>query len=545
MPRTRTCGCATSGTAWWSSPRCSPGWARPGPRRGRRRRHGPAAEAPSPVVDPRAVQHRRSRRGPPCRRRGFSGAHRGRALGEGHRARIRGGPGAGEPARQRAGRARVVARRPRRDPLAAAEGDRDRPRRRVQGGPGRGPALQAVRRGGPGVPAAGQRRARDRHRPGRAAEDRAASPAPARAAAGPLRGRARRGRRRSARRARARLEPVRRRRDGGRGPGDHHLYFGHHGPAEGSVARAPRPPRPPPWRRVPARRLPAAGRSLLDARGLGVDRRAVRRAPARLARHEVRNVFMPPTALKLLRASGALASGVRLRTLASGGESLGEDLIEWGRATFGLTINEFYGQTECNLVVGNGSALPPVRPGWMGTAIPGHTVGIVDEAGRELPAGELGSIAYRRPDPVMFLRYWRNEAATAAKFRGDWLVSGDLGTRDEAGYFRFVGRDDDVITSGGYRIGPGEIETCLQRHPAVALAAVVGEPDPIRTEVVKAVVVLKPGNQPSPALAAELQEHVRSRLAAHEYPRIVEFAAELPLTATGKIVRRALRSPRR
>src|SRR5216683_3117071 len=403
MPRTRTCGCATSGTAWWSSPRCSPGWARPGPRRGRRRRHGPAAEAPSPVVDPRAVQHRRSRRGPPCRRRGFSGAHRGRALGEGHRARIRGGPGAGEPARQRAGRARVVARRPSRDPLAAAEGDRDRPRRRVQGGPGRGPALQAVRRGGPGVPAAGQRRARDRHRPGRAAEDRAASPAPARAAAGPLRGRARRGRRRSARRARARLEPVRRRRDGGRGPGDHHLYFG----------------------------------------------------------HEVRNVFMPPTALKLLRASGALASGVRLRTLASGGESLGEDLIEWGRATFGLTINEFYGQTECNLVVGNGSALPPVRPGWMGTAIPGHTVGIVDEAGRELPAGELGSIAYRRPDPVMFLRYWRNEAATAAKFRGDWLVSGDLGTRDEAGYFRFVGRDDDVITSGGYRIGPGEIETCL------------------------------------------------------------------------------------
>src|SRR5713101_6540359 len=264
-----------------------------------------------------------------------------------------------------------------------------------------------------------------------------------------------------------------------------------------------------------------------------------------MARHGVRNVFMPPTALKLLRASGAREPGVRLRTLASGGESLGEDLIDWGRSEFSLTINEFYGQTECNLVVGNGSALPPVRPGWTGTAIPGHTVGIVDEAGRELPAGELGSIAYLRPDPVMFLRYWNNEAATAAKFRGDWLVSGDLGTRDEAGYFRFVGRDDDVITSGGYRIGPGEIETCLQRHPAVALAAVVGEPDPIRTEVVKAVVVLKPGNQPSPALAAELQEHVRSRLAAHEYPRIVEFAAELPLTATGKIVRRALRSPRR
>ncbi|TMB32281.1 MAG: AMP-dependent synthetase [Deltaproteobacteria bacterium] len=264
-----------------------------------------------------------------------------------------------------------------------------------------------------------------------------------------------------------------------------------------------------------------------------------------MARHEVRNVFMPPTALKLLRASGARDPGVRLRSLASGGESLGEELIEWGRSTLGLTINEFYGQTECNLVVGNGAELPPVRPGWTGTAIPGHTVAIVDEQGRELPAGELGSIAYKRPDPVMFLEYWRNESATRAKFRGDWLVSGDLGLRDEAGYFRFVGRDDDLITSGGYRIGPGEIEACLTRHPAVALAAVVGEPDPVRTEVVKAVIVLKQGFTPGDALKAELQEHVRSRLAAHEYPRIVEFVKELPLTATGKIIRRALRSPKK
>jgi acetyl-CoA synthetase len=145
----------------------------------------------------------------------------------------------------------------------------------------------------------------------------------------------------------------------------------------------------------------------------------------------------------------------------------------------------------------------------------------------------------------MFLGYWRNEEATALRFRGDWLVSGDLGARDQQGYFRFIGRDDDLITSGGYRIGPGEIEACLQRHPAVALAAVVGEPDPIRTEIVKAVVVLRPGFAPTPALAAELQEHVRSRLAAHEYPRIVQFVAELPLTATGKIIRRALRSPKK
>ena len=262
-----------------------------------------------------------------------------------------------------------------------------------------------------------------------------------------------------------------------------------------------------------------------------------------MAKHCVRNVFMPPTALKLLRASGARDPGVRLRSLASGGESLGEELIEWGRATFGLTINEFYGQTECNLVVGNGSALPPVRPGWTGTAIPGHTVEIVDGEGRELPPGEMGSIAYRKPDPVMFLRYWRNDEATARKFRGDWLISGDLGVRDGQGYFLFVGRDDDLITSGGYRIGPGEIEGCLARHPAVAIAAVVGEPDPIRTEVVKAVIVLKEGFTASDALVKELQEHVRSRLAAHEYPRIVEFVKELPLTATGKIIRRALRSP--
>ena len=264
-----------------------------------------------------------------------------------------------------------------------------------------------------------------------------------------------------------------------------------------------------------------------------------------MARHGVRNVFMPATALKLLRASGARDPGVRLRSIASGGESLGEDLIEWGRSAFGLTINEFYGQTECNLVVGNGAALPPVRPGWMGTAIPGHTVSIVDEDGRELPPGEMGSVAYKRPDPVMFLRYWGNEAATNAKFRGDWLISGDLGLRDEAGYFKFVGRDDDLITSGGYRIGPAEIEACLCRHPAVALAAVVGEPDPIRTEVVKAVLVLRAGFAETEALKSELQEHVRSRLAAYEYPRIVEFVKELPLTATGKIIRRALRSARK
>jgi acetyl-CoA synthetase len=141
----------------------------------------------------------------------------------------------------------------------------------------------------------------------------------------------------------------------------------------------------------------------------------------------------------------------------------------------------------------------------------------------------------------MFLGYWNNPEATAAKFLGDWMVTGDLGRRDGDGYLWYVGRDDDVITSGGYRIGPGEIEECLMRHPAVALAAAIGVPDPIRTEIVKAYVVLRPGASGSPALAREIQDFVKTRLAAHEYPREVAFVDELPMTTTGKIMRRVLR----
>ena len=261
-----------------------------------------------------------------------------------------------------------------------------------------------------------------------------------------------------------------------------------------------------------------------------------------MARFEVRNSFLPPTALKLLRRSGARHPGLKLRSVGSGGESLGGELMDGGREGLGVQLNEFYGQTECNLVRGTGGGLPPVRPGWTGTAIPGHRVEIVDETGAVLPPGVQGVIAVRRPDPVMFLGYWRNAEATAAKFAGEYLLTGDLGQKDEAGYVRFAGRDDDLITSGGYRIGPAEIEACLMRHPAVALAAVVGEPDPIRTELVKAVIVPAEGVEPSPALAAEIQEFVKRQLAAHEYPRIVTFVQSLPMTATGKIIRRALRA---
>lgn len=263
---------------------------------------------------------------------------------------------------------------------------------------------------------------------------------------------------------------------------------------------------------------------------------------ALMRRHGVRNVFMPPTALKMMRQAGAPRDhGVRLRSLISGGESLGGPLLEWGRETFGLGINEIYGQTECNLMVANCAAVMPLPPGAMGRTVPGHTVAIVDDAGNELPRGELGNIAFRRPDPVMFLGYWNNARATADKFAGEWLVSGDLGAQDDEGYFRYHARTDDVITSAGYRIGPGEVEDCLLKHPAVALAAAVGVPDPVRTEAVKAYVVLKPGYQPGAALAREIQTHVKTRLAAHEYPREVEFIDAMPLTATGKIVRRELR----
>ena len=268
----------------------------------------------------------------------------------------------------------------------------------------------------------------------------------------------------------------------------------------------------------------------------------IERTVGLIAETGVRNIFFPPTALKLLRqADPAPLPG--LRSIGSGGETLGAELLDWGRQTFGLTINEFYGQTECNLIVANNADLFPVRAGSMGRPVPGHAVAVITGDGQPAPPGQIGQIAVRRPDPVMFLGYWKNPEATAAKFVGDWLATGDTGRVDDDGYLWFVGRDDDVITSAGYRIGPGEIEDCLMRHPAVALAAAVGVPDPVRTEVVKAVLVLRPGTHPSEALKAEIQGFVKTRLAAHEYPRIVEFTDALPMTTTGKIIRRALRTP--
>jgi acetyl-CoA synthetase len=264
---------------------------------------------------------------------------------------------------------------------------------------------------------------------------------------------------------------------------------------------------------------------------------------ALMAKLSIRNAFIPPTALRMMRAvpSPRGRFDFKLRSLASGGESLGIEALEWGKDAFGLTINEFYGQTECNLVLGSCAQLGMLKAGAIGKPVPGHDVAVIGRDGERLKAGELGQIAVKRPDPVMFLEYWGRPEATRDKFIGDWMVTGDQGVRDENGYISFVGRDDDVISSAGFRIGPGEIEDCLIRHPAVALAAVVGKPDKVRGEIVKAFIVLKEGRSASDALAGEIQGFVKTRLSAHEYPREVAFIAQMPMTTTGKVIRRLLR----
>ncbi len=262
-----------------------------------------------------------------------------------------------------------------------------------------------------------------------------------------------------------------------------------------------------------------------------------------MARHGIRNAFLPPTALKLMRQvkNPKDRHDFRMRSIGSGGETLGRELLDWGKDTLGITINEFYGQTEANLVVGNCAQIMEVRPGSMGKAIPGHVVEIVDDSGNMLPPETPGNVAIRRPDPVMFLEYWKNPEATENKFIGDWSLTGDMGRKDEDGYLWFVGREDDLITSAGYRIGPGEIEDCLIKHPAVSMAAVVGRPDKIRTEIVKAFIVLQTDVDADDSLKNNIKDFVRRRLAAHEYPREIEFVDTLPMTATGKIIRRELR----
>ncbi len=266
-------------------------------------------------------------------------------------------------------------------------------------------------------------------------------------------------------------------------------------------------------------------------------------ACAMMARAGVRNAFLPPTALKIMRAAGVRAAP--LRSVGSGGERLGDTLLDWGRSVFGTAINEFYGQTECNLVVGGCASLFPPKPGAMGRAIPGYDVAILDAELRPV-LDQVGEIAVKTPNPALFLRYWNHPAATARKLQTDargitWCMMGDLGRMGADGDIWFQGRDDDVISSAGYRIGPDEIEACIMQHTAVTMVAVIGVPDLVRGESVRAFVVPAPGYAAGPALAADIQAFVKTRLSPHEYPRSVRFLDALPMTVTGKIRRRDLR----
>ncbi|MEA3194786.1 MAG: acetyl-CoA synthetase [Betaproteobacteria bacterium] len=264
-----------------------------------------------------------------------------------------------------------------------------------------------------------------------------------------------------------------------------------------------------------------------------------------IEKYGIRNSFLFPTALKLMMKAvpePRKKYQLSMRSIMSAGESVGVTVLEWAKEQLGVTINEMFGQTEINYVVGNCQAAWPVKPGSIGRPYPGHRVAVINEVGEEVKRGELGEIAIKQNgDPVFFLEYWKNPQATKEKFIGDWGCTGDQGKMDEDGYLWYQGRTDDVIKSAGYRIGPAEIESCLVKHPAVANAAVIGKPDETRGAIVKAFVVLQPGFSGNSSLIDEIQQHVRGRLAPYEYPREIEFIDALPMTTTGKVQRKELR----
>lgn len=265
-----------------------------------------------------------------------------------------------------------------------------------------------------------------------------------------------------------------------------------------------------------------------------------------MSRHKVTCAFIPPTALKMMRAIPDLFDRhtLSLRSIMSAGEAVGEELLHWGRKALGFDINEMCGQTEHNYLMGNCSAILSVKPGSMGKAYPGHRVAIMDAAGELLGPGKQGEIVAHRDDPVHFLGYLNNAAASAKKYTGEWFHTGDVGYVDDDGYLWFVGRADDVISSAGYRIGPGEIEDCVMQHPGVLQVAAIGVPDPegIRGDIVKLCIVPIPGTNPDKSLSDAIRLQVRDKLAAYEYPRIIEFYDALPMTTTGKVKRRELRA---
>ncbi len=273
-----------------------------------------------------------------------------------------------------------------------------------------------------------------------------------------------------------------------------------------------------------------------------------------MQKYGVRNTFLFPTALKMMMKAFPQPKSrfdLNLRSIMSGGEAVGEAVFHWAREQFGVSINEIFGQTEINYVVGGCAAVWPARPGSMGRPYPGHRVAILDETGKVLPTGEVGEVCIQRScngeaDPVFLLEYWENPQASAEKFFGEgdlaWARTGDLARFDEDGYLWYQGRADDVFNSAGYRIGPAEIENCLVKHAAVANAAVIGVPDEARGTLVKAFIVLQPGGTPSAQLETELAAHVRRFLAPYETPKAFEFLDALPMTTTGKVQRGVLRA---
>ncbi|WP_136415388.1 AMP-binding protein [Herbaspirillum sp. ST 5-3] len=273
-----------------------------------------------------------------------------------------------------------------------------------------------------------------------------------------------------------------------------------------------------------------------------------------LEKYGVTNTFLFPTALKMMmKACPAPREkyALRLRAIMSAGEAVGDTVFNWCQSALGVTPNEMFGQTEMNYIVGNSAQRWPAKPGSMGRPYPGHRVAVIDDEGMPVKAGETGEVALNRidihgdPDPIFFIEYWKNPEATRCKYSGDWCRTGDLASVDEDGYLWYQGRADDMFKAAGYRIGPSEIENCLVKHPAVANVAVVPKPDPERGNIVKAFVVLTPdverSKEADEKLIAELQTHVRGKLAPYEYPKEIEFISELPMTTTGKVQRRILR----
>ncbi len=275
-----------------------------------------------------------------------------------------------------------------------------------------------------------------------------------------------------------------------------------------------------------------------------------------MQQHGVTHTFLFPTALKaMMKAYPEPKFNLKLQAVMSAGEAVGDAVFAYCQNQLGVTVNEMFGQTEINYIVGNCAMNGnpqhgigwPAKPGSMGKGYPGHRVAVIDDDGNECPVDVPGDVAVHRynlhgqPDPIFFLGYWKNDDATAGKFTGDWCRTGDLATRDADGYLWYQGRADDVFKAAGYRIGPSEIENCLVKHPAVANAAVVPKPDPERGALVKAYVVLAAGYAGNDALVQELQHHVRGKLAPYEYPKEIEFIAELPMTTTGKVQRHVLR----